>query len=186
MEFLWTILGAILGVGLTILWTRYNDRIKVRAWIYEKCLSDGLTIDPNIYVMVVNDSRNTIPALNVHIMDSKGLNVILDCVENERPELKSGQTAAYKLSVVDNDSTLTQDSKWIMQSDKDKLSIRIFQQNTIHGQVLECKQLGTEILMKIVELVGRDLSTRSLLDGLSDEEKNEIKNNMGDLLFPQD
>ena len=174
MEFLWTILGAILGMGLTILWTKYNEKIKVRAWLYERCLSDGLTIDPNIYVMVVNDSKKTIPALNVHIMDYAGLNVILDCFENERTELKSSQTAAYKLSVVDNDGNLTKDSKWTMQSDKDKLSMRIFQQNTIHGQVFESKQLGLDILMKITELVGRDLKTRSLLNGLSDDEKEKI------------
>jgi hypothetical protein len=180
MEFLWTILGAILGVGLTIVWTRYHERIKVRAWVYERCLSDGLTIDANIYVMVVNDSKKTIPALTVHIMDHAGLNLVLECFEDERAELKSGQTAAYKLSVVDNDGNLTQDSKWIMQSDKDKLSMRIFQKNTIHGQVFESRQLGHEILMKITELVGRDLRKRSLLNRLSDDQKarilEEIKN----------
>jgi len=174
MEFLWTILGAIFGVGLTILWTRYNEKIKVRAWLYERCLSDGLTIDPHIYVMVVNDSKKTIPALNVHIMDYARLNVILNHFENDRTELKSRQTSIYKLSVVDNDGNLTQDSKWIMQSDKEALCMRIFQQNTIHGQVFESKQLGLDILMKITELVGRDLKTRSLLDGLSDDEKEKI------------
>ena len=174
MEFLWTILGAILGMGLTILWTRYNEKIKVRAWLYERCLTDGLTIDPNIYVMVVNDSKKTIPALNVHIMDYARLNATFDCFENERTELQSSQTAAYKLSVVDNDSNLTKDSKCIMQSDKDTLSVRIFQQNTIHGQVFQSKQLGLDILMKITELVGRDLKTRSLLNGLSDDEKEKI------------
>ncbi len=84
------------------------------------------------------------------------------------------QTATYKLSVADNNGDLTKDSKWIMQSDKDKLSMRIFQQNTIHGQVFESKQLGLDILMKITELVGRDLKTRSLLNGLSDDEKEKI------------
>jgi hypothetical protein len=127
---LWTVVGAILGATLGVIFTnisnKRNSRILLRLWSWEKCLSDGITKDPNLMVSVINDSKVAIPLVNIHIMDFAGVNVKLTKVDNDIMEIKSGQIVQFNLKVLETDNQLTDDAKQILTAKPKDFAVRVY------------------------------------------------------------
>lgn len=175
---LWTIigafLGAILGVIFTLILNRRNSRILLRLWSSEKCLADGITINPDIILSVINDSKISIPLLNVHIMDSSGVNVKLERIDNDFFELKPNQISQFKLKVLQNDTLLTEGAKEILTAKPHNFAVKIFIDKSNTEPVYIDKQLAMDIFHSISELVGRDYRKKTLIENLQFEERRKI------------
>lgn len=175
---LWTIigafLGAILGMILTILYNKKNSRILLRAWKWEKCIDYGITINPNLMISVINDSKITIPLLNVHLMGFNKVNVKLQPVDNNIMEIKSGQIVQFQLKVLESENQLTENAKEILRAKPKDFAVRAYIDKSNKGPVYVDKQLAMEVFQSISELVGRDYKKKTLIDDLPFEQRQKI------------
>ena len=175
---IWTIIGALLGAIfgsiLTIIINRRNSRILLRSWKWQKCIDFGIVIDPNITISVINDSKITLPLLNVHIMDFSGINIKLERVDTELHEIKPGQITNYFLKVLESENELSKDAKQILSSKPEKFAVRIYLDKSNKGPVHTDKVLAKSIFHTISQLVGRDFKKETLLDDMSLEERKKV------------
>jgi len=175
---LWTVVGAILGATLGVIFTnisnKRNSRILLRLWSWEKCLADGITKDPNLMISVINDSKVAIPLVNIHIMDFAGVNVKLTNVDNDITEIKSGQIVQYNLKVLETDNKLTDDAKQILTAKPKDFAVRVYIDKSNKEPVYTDKVIAKEIFHSISELVGRDFRKKTLIENLPYEERKKI------------
>ncbi len=175
---LWTVigavLGAILGVFFTNLFNKRYSRILLQAWIWEKCLEDGITKDPNLMLSVQNNSKVTIPLINVHLMDFSGLNIRLEKMENDLLEIKSGQIIPFRLAVLRTANSLTYEATEILKAKQDNFALRIYLDKSNKDPVLTDSKLALEIFNSINELIENNFQKKTLLDDMPPEIRQKI------------
>lgn len=182
---LWTVIGAVLGATLGVVFTnianKRNSRILLRLWSWEKCLTDGITKDPDLMISVINDSKVAIPLVNVHIMDFAGVNVKLTKIDNDISEIKPGQIVQFNLKVLASDNQLTNDAKQILTAKPKDFAVRVYIDKSNKGPVYTDKDLAKEIFHSISELVGRDFRKKTLIENMPYEERKKILAELQDL-----
>ncbi len=144
-------------------------------------MSDGITIDPDLMISVINDSKVAIPLVNVQIMDFAGVNVKLTKVDNDITEIKPGQIVQFNLKVLASDNQLTNDAKQILTAKPKDFAVRVYIDKSNKGPVYTNKNLAKEIFHSISELVGRDFRKKTLIENLPYEERKKILAELQDL-----
>jgi hypothetical protein len=182
---LWTIIGALLGAIFGVLFTHlYNkkfNKIKIRAWIWQNCLSDGITKDPNLMLSIINDSNISIPKLNAHIMDYSGLNVSFERIDSDIQEIKPRQITQFRIMILESEKKLSNDAKMILQAKQKDFALRIYIDKSNKGPIYTDRALANEIFHSISELVGRDYRKKTLIEDLPYEEKQKILNQLKEM-----
>lgn len=175
----WTVIGAVLGAILGVVFTeivnKRNSRILLRLWQWEKCLDDGITIDPNLMISLINDSKITIPLVNVHIMDFSGVNVRLQRVDNDVFDIKSGQIIQYYLKIIHSEKELTEDAKSILTAKPKDFAVRVYIDKSNKEAIYTDKELAKEIFHSISQLVGRNFQKHTLIENLTKEDIKKLQ-----------
>ena len=125
-------------------------------------------------ISVINDSKITIPLLNVHLMDFNKVNVKLEPVDNDIMEIKSGQIVQFHLKVLESETQLTENAKEILRAKPKDFAVRAYIDKPNKRPVYTDKQLAMEIFQSISELVSRDYKKKTLIDDLPFEQRQKI------------
>jgi hypothetical protein len=127
-----------------------NEKGVTAHW-FTKCIEDGETEHPDLFMTVFNRTNQDLPWLNVHIFPSNTFSLIP--VTDKKDRLMPGQYAIYQFKMYDESGT-QQLTKWAERFSNEKaeeLSVRIFKENTFEEPVLISYELGNELHKRILK-----------------------------------
>jgi len=121
---------------------KQKSKENLRAFWWTGCKNNGIDIDSDFYMTVVNETGGELPFLNVHIFPSNTFQ--LEPITEITNSLLPNQYAMYKFVTLDENGNLTKYAKKFLK-EKEKLSIRIFPKNTSGEHLLLSYELGEEL-----------------------------------------
>ena len=182
---IFTVVGGIFGLILSIVWNKFHQRTKIKVWIYTTCLKEVSNIEnPDIYIAVHNNGNKTIQNVNAHIMDSEWLNIKLKTSGEKTERFEPDEIKHFKLEIFKiKKNSLTKNAEELLLANPEKIKLRIFKQNSREGLVYESSEIGKEILNKIrlfkktnfkMEVLGKNekIGALELLDLIEKKNKN--------------
>ncbi|WP_374473453.1 hypothetical protein [Arenimonas sp.] len=145
------LLGIALHLANKVLPLAHTPKIEVVAHWWRRCMSDGVTKHPDLFMTVINRGEKDLPWLNVHVFPSNDFK--LAPVDGPTEMILSGQYAIYRFRVVDESGAATEPARRFLEVKPEDLSIRVFKSRSADEALLVSYPLGLELHSHLNEVL---------------------------------